>query len=88
MTDALLMGDRLSADYNLMTFAALVFGSLAYAVYAFALPIVRGSGWRWVPLKIIFLVCFWLIFILATCYLSLLPGRTSGLQMNPAPMQL
>jgi hypothetical protein len=56
MTDAFLMGDRASAHYNLMTFAVLVFGSLAYVVCAFALPIVKASGWRWIPLKIVFLV--------------------------------
>jgi hypothetical protein len=43
MTDAFLMGDRASADYNLMTFAALLLGSLAFVVYALALPIVKGS---------------------------------------------
>ena len=59
MTDALLMGDRVSANYNLMTFAAGFFGSLAFVIYAFALPVVKGRGWGWLPAKIIFLVSFW-----------------------------
>jgi hypothetical protein len=59
ITDAFLMGDRVSADYNLMTFAALILGSMAFVVYVFALPIVKGRGWEWVPPKIIHLVFFW-----------------------------
>jgi hypothetical protein len=59
MTDAFLMGDRVSAGYNLMTLAALVLGSVGFVAYAFALPIVKGRGWRWVPPKIIHLACFW-----------------------------
>jgi hypothetical protein len=58
MTDAFLMGDRLSADYNLKTLAALILGSVAFVAYAFGLPIVKGRRWRWVPPKIIHLVCF------------------------------
>jgi len=65
MTDAFLMGDIVSANYNLMTFAALFFGSSAFVIYAFALPIVKGRGWRWVPPKLIFLVFFWGAVILA-----------------------
>ncbi len=79
MTDAFLMGDRVSAEYNLITMAALFFGSLAFVVCAFALPIMKGRGWRWVPLKIIFLLCFWAVFILAMTYLSLLHPATNGL---------
>jgi hypothetical protein len=59
MTGAYLMRDTDSADYNLMTLAALILGSVAFVVYAFALPIVKGRGWRWVPPKIIHLVFFW-----------------------------
>ncbi len=59
MTDAFLMGDRVSANYNLLTFAALFLGSLAFVIYALALPIVKGRGWRWVMPEIIFLVVFW-----------------------------
>jgi hypothetical protein len=59
MTDAILMGDRGSADYNLKTLAAVILGSVAFVVYAVALPLVRGRGWRWVPPKIIFLVLYW-----------------------------
>ena len=52
------MSDRVSADYNLMTVGALILGSVALVVYAFALPVVKGRGWRWVPPKIIHLVFF------------------------------
>jgi len=72
MTDAFLMGDQVSADYNLMTLAALILGGLAFVIYAFALPIVKGRGWRWVPPKIIFLVFFWGAVILAMSCMSLL----------------
>ena len=72
MTDALLMGDRVSADHNLMTLAALILGSVAFVVYAFALPIVKGRGWRWVPPKIIHLVCFWGAVMLVVSCMSLL----------------
>ncbi len=79
MTDALLMGDRVSADYNLMTFAALFFGSLAFVVYAFALPIAKGRGWRWVVPKIILLVVFWGVAILIMSFMSLLHPVTPEL---------
>jgi hypothetical protein len=59
MTGAFLMSDRVSADYNFMTLSAVILGSVAFVVYACALPIVTGRGWRWVPPKIIHLVCFW-----------------------------
>ena len=72
MTDASLMGDRVSADHNLMTLSALILGSVAFVVYAFALPIVKGRGWRWVPPKIIHLVCFWAAVMLAISCMSLL----------------
>jgi hypothetical protein len=73
MTDAFLMGDRTSANYNLLTFAALFFGSAAFVVYAIALPFVKGRGSRWVVPKIIFLICLWGVFLLAMMsYLSLL----------------
>jgi hypothetical protein len=72
MTDAFLMGDRVSANYNLMTFASLFLGSAVFVVYAFALPLVKGGGWRWVPPKIIFLVVFWGIVMLAISWMSAL----------------
>jgi hypothetical protein len=71
MTDAFLMGDQVSADYNLMTLSALTLGSVAFVVYAFALPIVKGQGWRWVPPKIIHLVCFWGAVLLVISCMSL-----------------
>ena len=72
MTDAFLMSDRVSADYNLTTLAALILGSVAFLVYAFVLPIVKGRGWRWVPPKIIHLIFFWGAVILAMSCMSLL----------------
>ena len=72
MTDAFLMGDRVSADYNLMMLAALILGSVAFVVYAFALPSVKGRGWSWVPPKIIHLVCFWGVVMLVINCMSLL----------------
>ena len=72
MTDAFLMGDRVSANYNLLTFAALFLGSLAFVIYALALPIVKGRGWRWVMPEIIFLVVFWGVAILVMSYMSVL----------------
>jgi hypothetical protein len=71
-TDASLMGDRVSADHNLMTFAALILGSVAFVVYACALPTVKGRGWEWVPPKIIHLVFFWGAVMLARSCMSLL----------------
>ena len=71
MTDASLMGDRVSADHNLMTRAALILGSVAFVVYAFALPIVKGRGWEWVPPKIIHLVFFWGAIMLVISCMSL-----------------
>src|SRR3954469_4703160 len=59
MTDEFLRSDRVAADHKLMTLSALILGSAAFVVYAFALPIVKGRGWIWVPPKIIHLVCFW-----------------------------
>jgi hypothetical protein len=70
MTDAFLMGDMVSADYNLKTLAAVILGSVAFVVYAFALPAVRGRGWRWVLPKLVFLVCFWGAVIIAISFLS------------------
>jgi hypothetical protein len=71
MTVAFLMGDQVSADYNLMTLSALTLGSVAFVVYALALPIVKGRGWRWVPPKIIHLICLWGAVILAISCMSL-----------------
>ena len=72
MTDAFLMGDRVSANYNLITLAALYLGSLAFVIHAFVLPMVKGRGWRWVPPKIIFLVCFWGAVMLSMVFMSFL----------------
>ena len=72
MTDTFLMGDRVSADHNLMTLTALILGSVAFVFYAFALPIVKGRGWIWVPPKIIHLVCFWGAVMLVISCMSLL----------------
>jgi hypothetical protein len=71
MTDTFLMGDKVSADYNLVPLAALILGSVAFVVYAFALPIMKGQGWRWVPPKIIHLVCFWGAVMLVKSCMSL-----------------
>jgi hypothetical protein len=72
MTDAFLMGGRVSADHNLMTLDTLILGSVAFVVYAFALPIVKGRGWEWVPPKIIHLVFFWGAVMLVISCMSLL----------------
>jgi hypothetical protein len=72
MAGAFLMSDRVSADHNLMTLAALILSSVAFVVYAFALPVVKGQGWEWVPPKIIHLVCFWGVVMLAISCMSLL----------------
>jgi hypothetical protein len=53
-----------------MTLAALILGSVAFVVYAFALPIVKGRGWEWVPPKIIHLVCVWGAVMLAMSCMS------------------
>jgi hypothetical protein len=70
MTDAFLMGDRVSPEHDLTTLAALNLGSVAFVIYAFALPIVKGQGWRWVPPKIVHLVCFWGAFMLVISCMS------------------
>jgi hypothetical protein len=72
MTDAFQMGDQVSANYNLTTLAVLILGSLAFVIYAFAVPIVKGRGWRWVPLKLVFLIFFWGAVMLAIGFMSLL----------------
>jgi len=59
MSDAFLMGDRSDALYNLCMLLALPLGSLAFIVHTFALPLVRGRGWGWVPPKLIFLGAYW-----------------------------
>jgi hypothetical protein len=79
MTDAFLMGDQGSANYNLMTFATLFLGSSAFVIYAFALPIAKGRGWRWVMPKIIFLVVLWGVAILVMRFTSLLHPVTPDL---------
>jgi hypothetical protein len=53
-----------------MTLAAVLLGSVAFVVFAFALPVVRGQGWRWVPPKLVFLVCFWGAVIMAVNFMS------------------
>jgi hypothetical protein len=59
ISDAFLMGDRSDADYNLWMMLALLLGSLGFLVHTFALPIVKGRGWRWVPPKLLFLGASW-----------------------------
>ena len=63
MSDALLAGNDPRDDdarlYNLLMIAALYLGSLAFVVYAFALPIVKDQGRRWVLPKLMFLAAFW-----------------------------
>jgi hypothetical protein len=76
MSDAFLVADnrwdRVSADYNLAMFLALFLGSLVFVIYAFALPIVKGRGWKWVLPKIIFLVVYWGVVMLAVTLTSVL----------------
>ena len=63
MSDAVLWSNAPEDDdarvYNLLMIAALYLGSLAFVVYAFALPILKGHGWRWVLPKLIFLAVYW-----------------------------
>jgi hypothetical protein len=66
MTDALLMGDRVSANYNLWTFAALILGSFAFIVHALSLPSGKGPGGSYVMPKLIFLLLLWGAALLVT----------------------
>lgn len=65
MSDALLMGNDPRDDdarpYNLLMIAVLYLGSLAFVVYTFALPIMKGRGWRWVFPKLMFLAIYWVL---------------------------
>jgi hypothetical protein len=56
-----------------MTLDALILGSVAFVVYAFARPIVKAGGWEWVPPKIIHLVLFWGAVMLVISCMSLAP---------------
>ena len=56
--------DDVSRGFNLMMFVAHSLGSLAFVIYAFALPIVKGRGWRWVTPKLIFVAIYWVACIL------------------------
>ena len=53
-----------SRGFNLMMFVAHSLGSLAFVIYAVALPIVKGEGWRWVTPKLIFVAIYWVAGIL------------------------
>ena len=63
MSDALLwLQDQRDADaqlFNLLMIAVFYLGSLAFVVYAFALPMLKGQGWRWVLPKLIFWAAYW-----------------------------
>ena len=72
MTDALLMGDRVSANYNLLTFGALILGSFAFVIHALSLPAGKGPGGNWFMPKLIFLVILWGSALLVTTYIRLL----------------
>jgi hypothetical protein len=72
MTDALLMGDRASANYNVLTFAALTLGSLAFVIHTLSLPVGKGPGGSWIMPKLIFLVVLWGAALLVTSYIGLL----------------
>ncbi len=75
MSNALLGGDTPRDDdarlYNLIMLVTPFLGSLAFVIYAFALPIVKGRGWRWVLPKLIFLVFYWGAVMLAVGFSSL-----------------
>jgi hypothetical protein len=78
MTDALLMGDRTSANYNLCTFAALVVGSFAFVIHAAiihgTLPVGKRPGASLFVPKLIFLIVLWGAALLVTsCTSSLRP---------------
>jgi len=76
MSWAFLEGDIPSDDnsrgFNLMMFGAHFLGGLAFVLYAFALPIVKGRGWRWVMPKLIFLVIYWGVGLLVELGLEIL----------------
>jgi len=64
--------DNDSRGFNLMMFGAHFLGGLAFVLYAFALPIVKGRGWRWVMPKLIFLVIYWGVGLLVELGLEIL----------------
>jgi hypothetical protein len=68
ISNALLMGDRNDALYNLCMLLALALGNLAFLVHTFALPLVKGQGWGWVAPKLLFLGAFWGAILFATIY--------------------
>ena len=72
MTDSLLMGNRVSANYNLWTFAALILGSFAFIVHALSLPSRKGPGGSYVMPKLILLVVLWGAALLVTSYTRIL----------------
>ncbi len=51
--------DNDSRGFNLMMFGAHFLGGLAFMIYAFALPIVKGRGWHWVMPKLMILAIYW-----------------------------
>jgi hypothetical protein len=63
-------GDDDSRGFNLMIFVAHSLGSLAFVIYAFALPIVKGRGWRWVTPKLVLVAIYWVAGILVAARLE------------------
>jgi hypothetical protein len=59
ISDAFFGGDRGDAEYNIYMMLGIFFGSVAFLVHTFALPIVKGYGWGWVVPKLIFLGAVW-----------------------------
>jgi len=75
MSDALFAGNDPRDDdaraYNLLMVIALNLGSFAFLIYAIALPIVKGRGWRWVLPKFIILAIYWGAVMVVIRFLSL-----------------
>jgi hypothetical protein len=73
MSDALFAGNDPRDDdarlYNLLMLVALFLGSLAFVIYAFALPIVTGRGWRWILPRLIFLAFYWGAYMVVSYFL-------------------
>jgi hypothetical protein len=61
-----------SRGFNLMMFVVHFLGILAFVIYAFALPIAKGRGWRWVTPKLIFVAIYWVAGMLVAAGLETL----------------
>jgi hypothetical protein len=70
ISNAALMGDRFDATYNLVMELVLFLGSCAFVVHAFALPLTKGYGWRWVAPKLIFMAFVWAASISVLTFMS------------------